>query len=412
MRLFLTLASCFLLLGSAARAADYHVDPNGDDALDGLTPATAWRTLARAERQLLLPGDAILLRAGATWHESLWLGHSGMGLFPIEIAAYGPAEDGPPTISAADPDGTPVRKHCIELNQSHVRVRGVRFAGAAADGLAAVVIYAPRELRDIAIIGCTVESNAGRGIFVSGDPGTNILGLRIMGNVIRDNGGSGILMSHGAGVWIWDNRITGNCRIVQEPWQAGIRIWNQRMRDVRIERNLVAGQLWGHGDTAAMGIHVDETGDRVRVAQNEVRDVDHAAIEVENTRGVVVQFNVVRNAEAGIFVYRAGHDHLIRRNDIQARGHGIALQGFRAGGVNAGPEIELDGRLFSGNRIERNRAVASQWGSLKCVGGAESGVHLTGNDFGRPRRGMFEWGDAMFDDEASWRRAAGSAAED
>ena len=55
-------------LGFAACAREYHVDANrGDDANDGLTAETAWRTISRAQRQELAAGDRLLLRAGCVW---------------------------------------------------------------------------------------------------------------------------------------------------------------------------------------------------------------------------------------------------------------------------------------------------------------------------------------------------------
>ena len=40
----------------------YYVSAEGNDALDGLSPATAWQTTARVNRAELLPGDGVLFR--------------------------------------------------------------------------------------------------------------------------------------------------------------------------------------------------------------------------------------------------------------------------------------------------------------------------------------------------------------
>ena len=61
--LLLTMLSAF-----TAGAGDFHVDAKrGDDANDGLTEATAWRTVPRAQKQRLAAGDRLLLRAGCVW---------------------------------------------------------------------------------------------------------------------------------------------------------------------------------------------------------------------------------------------------------------------------------------------------------------------------------------------------------
>lgn len=76
--------------------ATYYVDSlNGDDAADGTSPATAWRTLARAAGAPLAPGDRLLLARGSTWNETLSLSASGTAAAPITVDAFG---SGPPPL--------------------------------------------------------------------------------------------------------------------------------------------------------------------------------------------------------------------------------------------------------------------------------------------------------------------------
>ncbi len=67
----------------------YHVSPVGNDANDGRTPATAWRTLAKVNDTVFAPGDQILFARGGTWRESLKASSSGEPGKPILYAAYG-----------------------------------------------------------------------------------------------------------------------------------------------------------------------------------------------------------------------------------------------------------------------------------------------------------------------------------
>ena len=68
----------------------YHVDSAaGDDARDGLTPATAWRTLARAKGLTLAPGERLLLKRGSVFNEELTLKAAGADGNWAEIGAYG-----------------------------------------------------------------------------------------------------------------------------------------------------------------------------------------------------------------------------------------------------------------------------------------------------------------------------------
>lgn len=88
---------CVIVLtgaGPLVRAAEYHIDEKaGDDACDGLTPATAWRTLASANTRLFLPGDRLLLKAGGVWRGAA-LSPQGSGTpgRPIVLTSYA---DGP-----------------------------------------------------------------------------------------------------------------------------------------------------------------------------------------------------------------------------------------------------------------------------------------------------------------------------
>ena len=67
----------------------YHVDCAGNDDASGRSPSDAWRSLDRASRASLAPGDRLLLRRGCTWTGPLKLRWSGTSSQPITIGAYG-----------------------------------------------------------------------------------------------------------------------------------------------------------------------------------------------------------------------------------------------------------------------------------------------------------------------------------
>ncbi len=86
--------SCFLLVFATigiSPAATYHVDSrNGDDARDGRTPESAWRSPAKANATTFAAGDRILLRAGSVW-EGVQLHPLGSGTpeAPIVLDRFG-----------------------------------------------------------------------------------------------------------------------------------------------------------------------------------------------------------------------------------------------------------------------------------------------------------------------------------
>lgn len=91
-RLVLAVASLFLVAGPAW-AATFHVDgAGGIDANDGLSPATAWKTVAKVNGSTFAAGDQILFKRGGIWNESLVPPSSGASGNPIVFHAYGTGE--------------------------------------------------------------------------------------------------------------------------------------------------------------------------------------------------------------------------------------------------------------------------------------------------------------------------------
>ena len=87
------LATLFVLLlpiGAAKLgAATYHVDLAGSDEADGTAPNRAWRTLARASKAVLRPGDKLLFKSGSRFTGQLVIEAKGTPTRPIQIGKYG-----------------------------------------------------------------------------------------------------------------------------------------------------------------------------------------------------------------------------------------------------------------------------------------------------------------------------------
>lgn len=83
----------FAIIPTAAGGAVYYVDCSaGRDANAGRSPATAWRTLAKANQATLAPGDQLRFKRGCSWTgplDATWRGTAGQ---PIYIGAYGTGE--------------------------------------------------------------------------------------------------------------------------------------------------------------------------------------------------------------------------------------------------------------------------------------------------------------------------------
>lgn len=91
-RVCLALAWAFAV-GASSWAATYYVDvAGGSDGNDGLSQATAWKTVAKVNGSTFSPGDQILFGRGGVWNESLVPPSSGTSGNPIIFDAYGTGE--------------------------------------------------------------------------------------------------------------------------------------------------------------------------------------------------------------------------------------------------------------------------------------------------------------------------------
>ncbi|MBA2936978.1 Ig-like domain-containing protein [Paenibacillus sp. CGMCC 1.16610] len=73
-----------------AAGTSYYVDAvNGSDGNNGLSSATAWKSLSKINGTVFMPGDRILLKAGGVWTGQLYPKGSGTAGNPITIDQYG-----------------------------------------------------------------------------------------------------------------------------------------------------------------------------------------------------------------------------------------------------------------------------------------------------------------------------------
>ena len=106
-------------------ARTYFVDAtNGNDANDGLSPATAWRSLAKVSSIIFAPGDHILLKRNQVWNERLSLHGSGVEGYPIIVDAYGAGNK--PVINGGGGAGNPSDEPAVLLqNVEHWEINNL-----------------------------------------------------------------------------------------------------------------------------------------------------------------------------------------------------------------------------------------------------------------------------------------------
>jgi parallel beta-helix repeat protein len=108
----------------------YYIDAqNGNDANNGLSAETAWRTLAKVNATTFAPGSQILLRRGQVWQEGLVIPNSGEAGKPITVSAYGDGDH--PVIDCASACDFGI----FIDGKSHIRIDGLEFRNAERYGM-------------------------------------------------------------------------------------------------------------------------------------------------------------------------------------------------------------------------------------------------------------------------------------
>lgn len=200
--------------GSSATPVTYYVSPTGHDKASGTSPATAWRTLARASRAALLPGTRLLLRGGGQYTGQLRLDTSDGGnpRNPVLVSTYG---TGRATISSSS-------SGIVVFDTGGITVSG------------------------LTIIGQNAMSSATSGIQMFSDRTSGMLSHVVIDRVNVSGFGYGIAIGavhDGAGfrnVWITSSALHGNLDAglisygpdfnPKAPGYAhqGIHVWNVR----------------------------------------------------------------------------------------------------------------------------------------------------------------------------------------
>ncbi|MGN6724703.1 MAG: hypothetical protein ACTHLZ_02190 [Tepidisphaeraceae bacterium] len=155
-------------LVNTEKGVTYYVDPtSGNDAADGRSASSAFRSLARLSQLRLAPGCHVLLRSGATYPTRLSLHGAGTADQPITIATFG--NDGPAILAPS-----PEIDEAIMLNGArYVAVRGIAIAPrdwAGSRSVARVRLTDPSAFESVDLSGIDVRRR-------NGDEACNLLAL-------------------------------------------------------------------------------------------------------------------------------------------------------------------------------------------------------------------------------------------
>lgn len=219
--------------GPPSAPATYYVAGAGNDAHDGLSPATAWATLAKVSAHSFVPGDTILFNGGDTFSGGITLATSGSAALPITFSSYG---TGVPTISS--PAGT---HGFYAHNCGYITVQNLNFVGHAplttwdAHGIyfyvdQSVTYYSGITIRGVNVTGYTT------GILISGSSAWDVVppnangfnNYSITNSTSHDNTGNGIIIGDTqTGAGRYNNGYIGYCKTYNNTGSAlGVGSWS------------------------------------------------------------------------------------------------------------------------------------------------------------------------------------------
>lgn len=437
------------LAAPAAAAADgaqtYYVSSSGSDARDGLSPATAWRTLQAASDHVFSTGDTLLLEGGSTFAGPLYLdaqdsgvtvGSFGSGRARVlaqgtngvlgydtsnvtihdldvvgDAAAY--ASKGGVSFYSDRPAGQRLTGITISNVSAQGFKNGIEIGGAnAGAGFAQVAIsdVATNGNRDAGLITYGPAFNASSPTFANyGVNVTRAVATNNLGNPAdtQHNSGNGIVLGsvdHGS---IMSSRASGN-GIRCTAAECGVGIWTYDSRSIRIAYSTSIGNRTG--STA--------DGDGFDLDQN----VSYSYLE-HNTSSA--------NDGAGFLVYTGQanswhHDNVVRWNTSTGDARksswygGITLAGKVIRTSVTGNKVDTSaspshaaalviqpgvaGAKVSGNSL----TSAANYGVVASPRLSSAAAAVTSNRWTTSKTQRVRWG-TVYGSVAAWTRATGQS---
>jgi parallel beta helix pectate lyase-like protein len=169
----------------------YYVSPTGHDAAAGTSPATAWRTVARASSAVLRPGTRLLLAGGSRFTGPLTLSaeDAGKASLPVRIGSYG---WGRATIAV--PSGSGIVIHnTAGINISDLAVVG-QGSPANGEGINLYNDLPGNPKLDHVVIDHVDVSGFADGIAIGGGRGSaGFRDVRVSNSAVHDNLDNGLL---------------------------------------------------------------------------------------------------------------------------------------------------------------------------------------------------------------------------
>lgn len=213
--------------------AVYYVDAvNGDDANDGMSVDTPWKSINKVNSRIFKPGEQILFKRGDVFYGALAPQGSGESGNHIKLGAYGTGEL--PLIIA----GTDVQYALALFNQDYWTIDSLEITGGYQCG-----IGVRGDRKDYSYTGYTITNCVVHGCYSpTGDYS------------YRDSGLIHFFLWHDAPGSQWNDILIENCTVYDTTQYNGIGIWGSVKTENR-SNNITIRNCVSH-DTGGVGIHV------------------------------------------------------------------------------------------------------------------------------------------------------------
>lgn len=275
----------------APASVTYYVSPTGSDNADGMSPATAWATVARVSEFSFNPGDSVLFERGGTWFESMW---------PVTLYISSDGEDGSPiTYGAYGSGASPQLRNIVIDGRSYISVSELSVVDSPQHG---IIID---KSDHITLDGVTVDGAADTGIAVgNGSSYVSILNSTVSNNGSGDSGDrDGIAIGNSGSL---SHHVTVDGCTIEGNWHDNIRI------------SMTSGL---------------ETPHDIVVRNNVIRNsTTGAAVAMDAVEACLIHHNVMTGNQLGVYVVPANLGEIVENvtagvyhNTLYGNGAGILL---------------------------------------------------------------------------------------
>jgi Right handed beta helix region len=419
----------------------------GDDARDGLSPQSAWKTVEKANGLALRPGDSLMLRRGSVCEGMLTPQGSGTEAQPITLGAY---ESGPQprmigtgheaalklddqqfweianlNLTGGSPYGLFVTGSAPQLSHIHIRNVVVHdVTGEPKHKDTGLVVVSPRSgaptiFNDVLIDGVTAYGTTEwGGIFVNGasysatghERGTNIT---VRNSIVHDVGGDGIFVGVARHVLIERNVAWNTGMQYTESIGTPDGIWEWMCEDCLVQYN--EGFLTDSPGVDGGVFDIDFGNVNNTVQYNFGHDSQGYCVSIFGAEGAkgfsrnaVIRKNVcVNNGRSPRLAKRQGAVYLAtwnggKLNGVQIYNNTIYWNPpLNTAAIVNEAEIEAGTPRF----VRDNLIVSSAAAMLR----SEADLDLSGNEYWHPLDAQAEWtyNKIAYHDLAGFRVATG-----